>query len=387
MTVIDLRDELYTRRIEIIEITDDFIYYAEELKVNDIDTVYVYGYNFAEENEQVMSYFTFDDATYLQHFYACKDSIIVLFENDGNKAWVVKIDKRTGDEVLRKTVPLIGRFADCVPIDDDNIIIYTKADEAKRELFNRCLETTNSDTMANLYDLKENRRYFVRDFHTALLIKNNMHRFSNSNGKEYMLLCDPYSDEISKEELFKDSDGIENDIRDNIWMISTQGFLNGVKNGCESLKLKRIASAGTDGMVRFECISRDNIVFRAKTFSTGYEKFCAMSTVSGEILPVANVKKRNDEACYFTDNNSGKIYYMTRDDNSITLNGEINSQARITYPGKIGNLESCIDDRFIIADNSVSYDEPILSIYDGRLNLTDTYQARAKTRGEILVFF
>lgn len=387
MTVIDLRDELYTRRIEIIEITDDFIYYAEELKVNDADTVYVYSYNFATESEQVMSYFTFDDATYLQHFYACKDSIIVLFENDGNKAWIVKIDKKTGDEVLRKSVPLIGRFSDCVPIDDNNIIIYTKADEDKKELFNRCLETTNSDTMANLYALDENHRYFIRDFYTALLIKNNMHKFINSKGNEYMLLCDPYTDEKSKEELAKEQERITKDIRDNIWKISKKSFLNGVRKGDEKLKLKRIASAGTDGMVRFECISGDYIVFRAKTFSSGHEKFCAMSTLSGDVVPVADVKQRNDEAYYFTDNNSGKIYYMTRDDDSITLNGEINSHAKITYPGKIGKIESCIDDRFIIADSSVSYDEPLLSVHDGRLNLTDTYQAHAKTRGEILVFF
>ena len=90
---------------------------------------------------------------------------------------------------------------------------------------------------------------------------------------------------------------------------------------------------------------------------------------------------------YFTDIENGRVYYMTRDDDNITLKGEINSNAVIKYPHSIGKIESCIDDRFVIADSSKSYGEPLMSIYDGRLNLTDTYQARVKTKGEILVFF
>ena len=90
MTVIDLREKLFNRRIEIIEITECCVYYAEELQLNDIDTVYIYCYYFSLQTENIISYFSFEDDTYLQHYYTCKESIIVLFENDGNRVWIVK---------------------------------------------------------------------------------------------------------------------------------------------------------------------------------------------------------------------------------------------------------------------------------------------------------
>lgn len=387
MTVIDLRDELYRRKIDIIEITDEFIYYAEELKINGVDTIYLYSYSFSQECERVMSYFTFDDATYLQHYYACKDSIIVLFENDTNRIWIVKVDKKTNEEVYRKKIPLIGRFFECVPIDDNNIIVYSKADSDSRELFNRCLEETNSECLANLYDLEKGYRYFIKDFKTAGLVKNSMHKFTDSKGVEQLLLCDPYCDEVEKEELSRELSKVPDDVRDNIWIISKMKFLDGVKSSREHIGLRKIASAGIEGLVRFECISGDKIIFRAKIFSHGKEQFFEMSTSSGEVKPIGEVKARNDTSRYFTDTENGKVYYMTRDDDNIMLKGEINSAAGIMYPHSIGRIESCIDDRFVIANSSKSYSEPLMSIYDGRLNLTDTYQARVKTKGEILVFF
>lgn len=387
MTVIDLRDELYRRKIDIIEITDEFIYYAEELKINGVDTIYLYSYSFSTGSERVMSYFTFDDATYLQHYYACKNSIIVLFENDTNRVWIVKVDKNSNEEVYRKKIPLIGRFFECVSIDDNNIIIYSKADSESRELFNRCLEETNSDCLANLYDLEQGYRYFVKDFRTAMLVKNSMYKFIDPKGTEQLLLCDPYCDESEKEELSRELSKVSEDIRDNIWIISKEKFLDGVKNSLESIGLKKVASAGAEGLVRFECISDDKIVFRAKVFAHGKEQFFEMSTVNGEVKAIGEVKSRNNMSHYFTDIENGRVYYMTRDDDNITLKGEINSNAVIKYPHSIGKIESCIDDRFVIADSSKSYGEPLMSIYDGRLNLTDTYQARVKTKGEILVFF
>ena len=90
MTVIDLRDELYKRKIEIIEITNDFIFYAEELKINGVDSVYLYSYSFSESSELLLSCFSFEDAAYIQHFYSCENSIIILFENGSGKVWVCR---------------------------------------------------------------------------------------------------------------------------------------------------------------------------------------------------------------------------------------------------------------------------------------------------------
>ncbi len=387
MTVIDIRDELHERHIEIIEITDDYIYYAEKKYVNDIDAIYILQYDCAAEKEKVMAYFTFDDASYIQHYYVCKGSIIVLFENGSGKAWLVKVDKAEGCEVLRKSMPLIGSFRDCALVDDDNLIIYTEADDENRNIFKRRFETTDSKIMANLYDIKKSYRYFIKDFHTAQLARQSMYMFSDAKGSEYMLLCDPYTDERSKEIYAHEPSSGTLDIRDNIWSISKKRFLRGVKSGKEYLEPKRIASAGTDGLVRFECICGDSIVFRAKKFSTGQEKFCVMSTVNGRVTPVSDVKKRNEKSYYFTDRATGKIYHVFKEDNIITLRGEINSSAVITCPNAIGEISGCIDDRFVLADKSPTEDEPVLTLYDSRLGTTDTFQAHCRTKGNVLVLY
>ena len=388
MTIIDLRDILFNRRIEIIEITDICAYYAEELRVNDIDTVYVYCYDFSLNTENIISYFSFEDDTYLQHYFICEDSIIILFENDGSRVWIIKIDKNTNNEVLRKRVPLIGRYFDCTLIDDNNIIIYTKADNEYREIFDRCLEETGFDMLANLYDLRMSYRYFIRDLKTAVLVKDNMHRFTDSKGIMRMILCDPYCEsEIEKEKLSEPPSGVIEDIRDNIWEISKSKFLDGVKNDREKIGLKRIASAGAEGFVRYECTCSDGIIFRAKIFTTGREQFFEMSTASGDVKPICRVREKNDTARYFTDTDNGRIYYTTRDRENITLSGEINSSAEITYPYSIGQMIGCIDDRFIIADSSRSYNEPLTSVYDGKLDLTDTYRARVKIKNNFLVLY
>lgn len=388
MTVIDLRAKLHERDVDVIEVTDEYMYYAEELQVGDVDTVYLYSYDFTNETEYLISYFIFEDDVYLPHYYNCSDSIIALFENDGNKVWIIKIEKSSNNEVLRKKVPLIGKYFDCVPIDDNNIIMYSKADDEYREIFDRCFEETGCDVIANLYDLKMSYRYFIRDFKTAMLVKNNMHNFTDSKGVERMIICDPYCEnEADKEKLSEQVGGVTEDIRDNIWEISKAKFLDGVRESRERIALKRIASAGAEGLVRFECIGGDRIIFRAKMFTTGQEQFFEMSTASGEVKPICSTRIRTDTARYFTDIDNGKIYYIERDGEFISLVGEINSSAEITYPYSIGQFIVCVDERFVIADSSSNYNEKLTSIYDGDLKICDTYQARVTINNNILILY
>ncbi len=389
MNVIDLRDELYRRRIEIIEIDGGCIYYAEELTSDDEARLYIYRYDAEREEERVLSFFTLEDTDCIEHFYSCGGSIMILFESRDSKAWLIKLDKRSGAELIRKKIALIGRYFDCVPISENDLIIYTKADDENRELFNRCLETTNSDTIANLYDIEKGYRYFIKDFKTAALIENAMHSFKTAKGEEKLLLCDPYCGEAEKQEIVRALAGhftLDGDeLRDNIWLISKSKLLSALKSGAEKIPLRRAASAGVEGTVRFECISGENIIFRAKVYKTGLEQFFAMSAANGSVSPVKTVRERGDGERYFTDVCGGSIYYMTELDGRTRLEGEVGSSARMTYPNKAGRMISCIDDRYIVAEKDS--DEPTAAIYDSRLHITDTFQARVMVKGATVVLY
>lgn len=373
---------MYKRRIELIEIDDGVVYYAEELKIHGSDSVCIYGYSFDESAEQLLSCFVFQDAAYIQHYYAGRESIIVLFENSGSTAWLVKVDKKTGDEVYRKCIPLIGSYCDCVAIDDDNIIIYTKSDSEHRDMFNRCLEATNCDALANLYDLSKNERHFVRDFNTAMLVRRNMQTFS-SDGEDWMLLSDPFGSDDEKERLVERLDTVDEDISDNIWVISKEKFLTGIRSKEENTRPRRIASVGKHGSVRFECLCGSDIVFRAKSFAYDTEGFCVVPNLGGEISGVLPIAKEDE---FFIDRDSGRIYSVAVGESLVELTGRINSDVKITYPKSVGNLMKCVDDRFIIARDK-SGGEDYVTVYDSELDIRDIYQANGKVRGEVLVLY
>ena len=386
MTVIDLRDELYNRKIEIIEITKDFIFYAEELKINGVDSVYLYSYSFSENAELLLSCFSFEDAAYIQHYYSCENSIIILFENGSGKVWVIKVDKATGEEVYRKSISLVGRFSECVALDDSNIIVYTKSDDEYKSLFNRCLEQTNSDCLANLYDLDKNIRYFIKDFNTALLVKNSMVKFFGG-GTEYMLLNDPFSGEKEKEAFVKELGSETQDIRDNIWLMRKNKFLEEIKAGEKNIKLKRVATAGSNGTVRFECICSGDIVFKGCSYKHKREHFCAVPLNGGKIRTLTRVKKYDEHSRYYTDKDKGKIYFLTHNNDEWCLNGEVGTDINITYPDSVGNIISCIEDRYIIADSILNTNEKYAAIFDSALGLKDVFQARCEVKGEVVVLY
>lgn len=387
MNVIDLRDELYKRRIEIIEINDDCVYYAEELSAEDEERIYIYCYDFLDEEERVLAFYTLESTDFKERYYSCDGSIIVLFENGSSSAWVIKTDKQTGTELLRKKISLIGKFSDCVPIDDNSLIIYTSADEEHKELFNRCMETTNSDVIANMYDLEKGYRYFIKDFKTARLIGEGMQRFKSGSGDDKLLLCDPYCSESEKEKLVRSlSEGSRggDELRDNIWIISRRKLIEAIRSRTENISLRRVASAGLEGTVRYECINAGSVIFRAKLYKTQLEQYFSMSADNGKVRPLKKVRPRTGETSYFTDCN-GKVYYLSRSGRMIHLDGEIGSDADITYPEKVGEIESCIEDRYVIAER---YDDkPSTAIYDSRLGITDVFEARAKIKGTTVVLY
>ena len=389
MNVIDLRDELYKRCIDIIEIDDEGVYYAEELRSGEEIRLYLYFYDADEDEERVLSFFTLDDPDCTRHYYACGESIIILFEDESSSAWIIKINKHTGAELCRKKISLIGRFYECVVIDENDIIIYTKADEENRALFDRCLEATESDTIANLYDLEKGYRYFIKDFKTAALLKNGALSFTTAKGEEKLLFADPYCAEDEKEELVRTLAGQlepgSQKLRDNIWLISKNKMLGALKNGSEKLPLRRAASAGPEGTVRFECVSGGSMIFRAKVYKSGLEQFFAMSEANGSVTPICTVRPKKEGSYYFTDIGSGSIFYLTRRDGRVRIEGEIGSDADMSYPEKAGSVISCIDERYIIAKKD--RETPTTSIYDSRLHITDTFEARAKVKGETVVLY
>ena len=380
LTVIDLRDDMYKRRIDVIEIDDGVIYYAEELKTRGADSVCIYGCSLDDGAEQLLSCFVFDDSGYYQHYYTGKNSIIILFENSGSTVWIVKIDKKTGSEMYRRRIPLIGAFCDCVAVDDDNILIYTKSDNEHKDMFNRCLESTNCSLIAHLYDLSKCERYFVRDFETVMLVRNNMQTFT-ANGEEWMLLNDSFGNAKEKQRIIQKLSISDNELEESIRVISKNAFLSAVRKKEHDTKPKKIVTAGSKGSVQLECICGENILLRARSFVNTAESYCSIPRFGGKITNVLDI---NGEA-FFTDSDEGKVYSISRTGDETELIGRINSDVHITYPVSIGRLVKCIYDRYVIGETKGEKD--YITVYDSELDMKDVYQASGTIKGSVLVLY
>ena len=98
MTVIDMRNFFHDCDVELIEINDEVIYYAEEKVEEGHNSLFLLEYNRAEQQERIVANYILNDEAYNQHYFAFENDIIVLMENGKSLAWILRIDKKTGKE-------------------------------------------------------------------------------------------------------------------------------------------------------------------------------------------------------------------------------------------------------------------------------------------------
>lgn len=368
MTVIDLRELLSKRDVKILSVDSDCIYYTERFSVNNADTIYFYSYDLFENSERLISYVTLKESASKPYFFVTERSIIAVFGDSLSRVLIVRLDKRTKGESFNKAVPIIGTFSSCVMLDDNNIIIYSTSNPAYKDVFDRCFEETGSDIMANMYDLDHSYRYFLRDFRTASLIKNGMRIFTDCRDKQRVLLG---GDETCEK----------------IYQISLNDLADGIRSGCERIRLKCIASAGDKGLVSLEYAGTRGIVFSAMSHKTDEGWFVGMSPSGGNVRLLRPKKRKDGISRYFTDEQSNSIFYMTPDGERISVRGEIGSHAKLSYPFDIGQFIGCTDDRYILADGTSDEGSSALVVYDSERGTKERYDARFSVeRGNVVVY-
>ena len=92
MTVVDIRSFFTLRNVELIEVNEDFIYYAEEKNEEGHNNLFLLEYNRATRRERVITHYSLEDATFVQHIYSFANSIVLLLENGGNQVWAFRVD-------------------------------------------------------------------------------------------------------------------------------------------------------------------------------------------------------------------------------------------------------------------------------------------------------
>lgn len=392
MTVVDIRSFFTLRNVELIEVNQDYIYYAEEKNEEGHNNLFLLEYNRATRRERVVTHYSLDDPTFVQHIYSFADSIVLLLENGDNAVWVFRVDKKTGEETIRTQLHCIGGFAGSKALDQRHILVYTESNEECADLFEEYQKVTGCSRVAYLYDIEEDKKFFVKNLRLCRRQEEDFRLFSTQQGQQVLLL-DPYGDEELKQRCYRNARWIHADIRDYLWIVPVQGLIEGIKQGEEDFKERPIITADINGLVRFIGMDSQNIYFKAKHFPTGRERVCSYQKHAQHIQVLTDLQQpEQGEWRYYFEERSAKVYRLEEKEDTVTVKGIVNSRVEAEYEKKLGQLVSCVEDRFLITrkvvtDDDGNYDFEYHTIYDTVKKTEDSFECKCAVWDNTLVLY
>ncbi len=393
MIVVDIRNFFMIRNVQIIEIGDDCIYYAEEKIEEGHNNLFLLEYNRTTGRERVVTNYSLEDPTFVQHLYPFERSILLVLENGGSGVFVIQIDKKTGEEMVRKKLHCIGKFSGLKALDDCHVLVYTVESEEFSSVFKDYKELTGSSQIVTLYDLLGNTNYIIKNSLLCRLPMENIHLYQK-NGQPQALLLDPYGTEALKERCYRESRWINIDIRDNVWSYPLESLIADIKNEEKKIHFHPVLSAGIEGMVRFIGSDKSHLYFRAASFEENRENVCSFSKSSGKIEVVAELPGLSAPKIesYFIASNPFQVYKIKVLPEAISIQGVVRSKLSIKYDKAFGELVGCIEDRFIICQKTVvdstdCYDYQYLTIYDSVLHTEESFECKCAIAKDTVILY
>lgn len=389
MTVIDIRNVFSDRRIELFEVNSSFIYYAEEKTEGVQSELFLLEYNRQTRRERLITNYTLEDPTFIQHIFSFEKTILLVLENGTNSLWVIEIDKRSGLEQSRRKIICTGKYYDCKALDANNLVINTVADEESKEFFKKYKELTHCDKLSYIYDIEQNKKFFIKCPIISKVGCDNLVTLNNGENTK-LVIMDPFGDEATKEHYYKEQRWISADIRDNIWICDLGQALSELKSGSEEITVKCLASADIRGMIRFVALDNSYLYFKATHFKSKIEKICAYNKESGELTTVAEMPAcENDNESYFTEKRTGNTYKLVSDGEKISVQG-LNSPVDTSYSKTLGDFVACVENRFIITKKFVEGEKESFNlyyIYDTKTDTSESYECHCDVYGGTLILY
>jgi len=391
MVVVDIRNILADRNIQLSNVNNDCIYYLEEKNEDGNNNLFVLEYDRASRKERLVSNYSLEDPTFVEHLFTFEKTLMLILENGSNSLWLIELDKKTGTEKNRRKIVCTGAFKECMALDSRHLLIYMSPDADNSEVFQKYKEVTGCECLCYLYDLEESKKYFVKSSLVAKVGCQNIKTMTVKNEK-FVLLLDPYGDESIKEDFYKEQRWIHNDIRDNIWLCRLNEILKEIKAGKEIITKRCIASADIKALVRYMGISKNKVYFRAKEFKSGAEKICSYDVAVNKLDIETDLHSNDDSVMYIIEENPFKLFSVLSGVEKKYVKGIVNSDVELEYDTEMGEFVSCIDNRYIITNRTLHSTEDKTSfdycfIYDTKLNKYESYSCNSFVKGDTLILY
>lgn len=391
MKVVDLRNIFASCNDQLIEISDNLIYYAEEKNEEGHNSLFLLEYNRVTKRERILTNYILDRPAFVQHFFSFPDVILLVLEDGGSRVELLVIDKLTGEERSAVVLSLVGNFSECAALDEHRVILFTEEDEAHAELFSEYRRLTGFSRVSLLFDLEEESYYYLRDPRICNAAARDLVTY-DLDGERQLLVLQPHGDEREKMNCYKNMRWLGDNVNDNVWLCPLFDFIVSAKSGEKRVPLELILSAGTTGLVRYAGMNDEDIYFRVKHFPSNDQRLCAVNKHTGKrrIVAQLNLGADDQDAYFCIDTEDGRAYKIADRGDFFEAMGVLNSDLHARYSKELGDFLTCVENRFIVAkyilsDESDSFE--FNSIYDCMTGEQQSYECFCAVKGGTVVLY
>lgn len=391
MTIIDIRDIFSPKNVDLLEVTDNYLYYTEEKSEQGHNNLFFLKYDRKSKEETVLANYSLADPTFVQHIYTFEKSIILLLENGGPDVWLVKLQKSTGKEIQTSKLETYGPLESCYALSERYIVIYTKRGGSVKS-DDRSRNGYIEPKFMHLYDIEEKTSFRVLDERLCCLNENSILTYSDSNNEKQALILSPFGDEFFKEQCYKKSRFISDQMFDKIWSCPFDTLIADIKRGTNKVKLLPLASADNDGLVRFTGMDNNNIYYRTKNFRNSEECIYACNKNTLENQLIVNIVYDAPKTYYHINKDDAKIYKVSECEGICNVDGVVDTCVHVSYNYILGEFVGCIDERFIvtkktITDKDGNFKFQYTYIIDTKNKTHEGFECKSVLKGNTVVLY
>lgn len=381
MIVADIRNNYNSREIKIIESTDDYIYYSEEKDEHDAFSLEFIEYSIKGNKERIISSYTLDNKTFIDHTFAWESFIFLIMENGENNIWLFKIDKITGNELLCVEINCYGQYSGCTVLNENNLIIYTSKEGNQQE----SLEDANINSIYSsyLYSIETSELYPIESPFYGITPQN-LYLFKQQD--THMLLLMNLPSGKGKSNWGKSNDS------SCLFLLSIEDFIENIKSKSNPLNRKSLFKLWKDNP--FELAGEDscNLYFILNTMLEKNKRIYSYNKQDQTIKNEITLKTlENDISSYYMSRYAFKINRVSFIPDGVTVKGIYRCSVDASYNSKYGKFIDCIENRFIICKNILNENTPnqteYITIYDCILKTVECFEAKFLINNDTLLLY
>jgi len=388
MNIIDIRNYLTHRKIRVLEVNPDTMYFTEIRMDDGRLFLFLIEYDLESKQERILINYSVDDARYLPRCHMFGRTILVVYENGRDAFWVYKVDKKTGEEFYSGQFNCVGDFDSCFMLDEDRILVYTVPNAETAHLFSAYKEATGSGRIVYLYSLEEEERQLIKNEILSRADSEQLYTYYHG-GNTHLLIADSSGTDREKEAFFENSERQWHSLKthsDAIWIIPCAELFLSIEKGEMEYPYTQVISVGTEGWARYMGMDSTSIYYRYKDFKTGLETLYSHDKLNDEKQAAETIdwseQGGNVRLAYHTKN--AKAYKITDDEYAFTIEGAMRSRLKAArIEKKLGEYFGCIEDRYVVCSFGLGeeeeqeqevYEYKYTSLYDVRTDYNECVQ-------------